>query len=214
MIRDLNIRAAAVVLRSGGMVAFPTDTVYGLGADAFNERAVDRIFSAKNRNRDHGLPVLISHLDQINDLVRKLSKTEKNLIKHFWPGALTIVFARNPKVPNIVSGGLDTIAIRMPSSEIALDLIEEFGGPIVGTSANRSGFSEAKSAEEAEKEIGSWLDYIIPSDEICSGTPSTILDITTSPPRILREGGVSSSEIFDFLGIPSIDNQDEPQPVG
>ena len=81
MIRDLNIRAAAVVLRSGGMVAFPTDTVYGLGADAFNERAVDRIFSAKNRNRDHGLPVLISHLDQINDLVRKLSKTEKMLIR-------------------------------------------------------------------------------------------------------------------------------------
>ena len=102
----------------------------------------------------------------------------------------------------------------MPSSEIALDLIEEFGGPIVGTSANRSGFAEAKSAEEAEKEIGSWLDYIIPSDEICSGTPSTILDITTSPPRILREGGVAASEIFDFLGIASIDNQDEPQPVG
>lgn len=214
VIRDLNIRAAAVVLRSGGMVAFPTDTVYGLGADAFNESAVKRIFHAKNRNKDHGLPVLISQLDQIKQLVDKLSKSEEKLIKHFWPGALTIVFNRNPKVPNIVSGGLDTIAIRMPSSEIALNLIEEFGSPIVGTSANRSGFSEAVSAEQAESEIGSWLDYLIPSDEICSGTPSTILDMTTSPPRILREGSVKTEEIFDFLGITSTDNQDEPQPVG
>ncbi|MFL2639923.1 MAG: L-threonylcarbamoyladenylate synthase [Dehalococcoidia bacterium] len=213
MIRDLNIRAAAVVLRSGGMVAFPTDTVYGLGADAFNESAVKRIFSAKNRNKDHGLPVLISQIDQIKQLVNKLSKSEEKLIKHFWPGALTIVFNRHSKVPNIVSGGSDTIAVRMPSSEVALNLIEEFGGPIVGTSANRSGFSEAVSAEQAESEIGTWLDYLIPSDEICSGTPSTILDMTTSPPRILREGGVTAEEIFDFLGISSNDNQDEPQPV-
>ncbi len=214
VIRDLNIRAAAVVLRSGGMVAFPTDTVYGLGADAFNESAVKRIFNAKNRDKDHGLPVLISQLGQIKQLVNKLSKPEEKLIKHYWPGALTIVFKRNSKVPNIVSGGSDTIAIRMPSSEVALNLIEEFGGPIVGTSANRTGFAEAVSAEQADSEIGSWLDYLIPSDEICSGTPSTILDMTTSPPRILREGGVKTEEIFDFLGISPPGNQDEPQPVG
>jgi len=199
--KDAEIRTAAIILKTGGMVAFPTDTVYGLGVDPFNEEAVSRIYKAKNRDEKNGLPILVNEPEQVLILAESIPPTALKLMKKFWPGALTIVLLKNSKVPNIVSGGQNTIAVRMPDNEVALNLIKEFGGPIVGTSANRSGFPEAVSPEDAYEKLGIFLDYAIGNEEISLRPSSTILDLTSPLPRILREGTITEEEIIEFLDI-------------
>lgn len=213
---DLHIRAAAIVLKAGGIVAFPTDTLYGLGADAFNAEAVERIFSAKERDRSHGLPILIGSSGQLSQVAVKVSREAAMLAERFWPGALTLVLHRSPSVPDIVSGGGSTIAVRVPDHPVTLHLIEYAGGPIVGTSANRTGASDAASPEQVEEQLGPWLDYVIHAGSTPEGKPSTIVDMTTPKPQVLREGAVSSEDIFEALkGAPTEeDPQDEAQPVG
>ena len=212
---DLRIRAAVVILRAGGVIAFPTDTLYGLGADAFNVEAIERVFTAKGRDREHGLPVLIADATQIRQVAVNVSKAADHLATKFWPGALTLVLKRSPDLPAIVSGGVPTVAVRVPNHPIPVRIIRTLGNPIVGTSANRAGSEDSTTIAEVEDRIGPWLDYVFEDDSFePQGEPSTIVDMTTRRPRVLREGAVTSEEIFQALEeLKTEDPRDEPERV-
>jgi L-threonylcarbamoyladenylate synthase len=196
---ELRIHAAVLVLKAGGIVAYPTDTLYGLGADAFNMEAVERVFAAKGRDRDHGLPVLIADIGQLDQVAVEVSAAALQLARCFWPGALTLVLKRSPQLPAIVSGGAPTVAVRIPNHEVPLALVRQLGNPIIGTSANRTGASDPVTAMEVDEQIGPWLDYIIDVGETPRGEPSTIVDMTGQEPRILREGALPAEEVLDAL---------------
>ena len=212
---DLRIQTAVVMLRAGGVIAFPTDTLYGVGADAFNVEAVERVFTAKGRDREHGLPVLIADSGQICQVAVNVSKAADHLASRFWPGALTLVLRRSPELPAIVSGGVPTVAVRVPAHPIPVRIIRALGNPIVGTSANRAGESDPVTMAEVEEQIGPWLDYVFEDDAFePHGEPSTIVDMTTRRPRVLREGAVTSEEIFHALEELKAENpRDEPERV-
>lgn len=200
-IEDL-IPEALAVLRVGGIVVFPTDTVYGIGCDLFNSQAVEKIYKAKGRAFNKPLPALVSSLDQAFMIAESPPKSFEKLADKFWPGALTIVVKAKASVPKFVTSGGDTIGIRMPNHPIALKLISEFGAPLATTSANRSGESEPTTAEEVLERIGSkmdLIDLIIDGGKTISGVPSTVVDITVSMPRIIRKGLISKVEIIDAI---------------
>lgn len=211
----LQLRAAGIILKVGGIVAFPTDTLYGIGVDVFNKGAVERVFLAKGRDRDHGLPVLIGDINELSRVAVDVSPEALTLAQRFWPGALTLVLRRSPDVPEAVSGGAPTVAVRVPAHPVPLHLIQDIGGPIIGTSANHAGGADATTVSEVEEQLGAWLDYVVDAGVAPRGEPSTIVDMTTSRPQILREGALSSAEIFAALeDLPKEDPRDEPQPVG
>ena len=212
---DLRVRAAVVMLRAGGVIAFPTDTLFGVGADAFNVEAVERVFTAKGRDREHGLPVLIADASQIQQVAVNVSKAADHLASKFWPGALTLVLRRSSNLPAIVSGGVETVAVRVPDHPIPARIIRSLGHPIVGTSANRAGASDPVTMAEVEEQIGPWLDYVFEDETFGPrGEPSTIVDMTTRRPRVLREGAVTSEEIFQALEeLKTEDSRDEPERV-
>lgn len=199
---DNVIKEASAILKSGGIVVFPTDTVYGIGCDLFNSQAVEKIYKAKGRAFNKPLPALVSSLDQAFMIAESPPKAFEKLAKKFWPGALTIVVKAKASVPKIVTSGGDTIGIRMPNHPIALKLISEFGAPLATTSANKSGESEPTTAEEVLERIGSKMDLvdlIIDGGKTISGVPSTVVDITVSTPRIIRRGGISEVELMDVI---------------
>lgn len=194
------IADAAEVLRNGGLVAFPTETVYGLGADAMNPDAVRKVFEAKGRPADNPLIVHIADHGQLIDLVDEVPDKARALGKEFWPGPLTLVMKKTFLVPDIVTAGLDTVAVRMPDHSVALALIEEFGGGLVGPSANISGRPSPTTGTHVMDDLGGRIDMILNSGPVQIGIESTVVDVTVEPPVILRPGGLHRESLEDIVG--------------
>lgn len=197
---EKKIKVAAKFIREGKLVAFPTETVYGLGANALNSKAVKRIFEAKGRPADNPLIVHIADFNQVHELAREVPPEVELLAKHFWPGPLTVVLPKRENVPRITTGGLDTVAIRMPAHEIALGLIRASKRPIAAPSANISGKPSPTLAEHVIDDFYGRIECIIDGGETKIGVESTVLDLTTKPPTLLRPGGLPMEEIERVIG--------------
>jgi L-threonylcarbamoyladenylate synthase len=188
------IEKGVKILRRGGVIAFPTDTVYGLGADAFNPAAVERIYEIKNRPRHQQFPLLIADAKQLTALAEPIPEIAWFLARRFWPGGLTLVVSKKDSTPAYLASG-PTIALRIPNHSVCHVLIENLGNPMVGTSANVSGQPPALTAEEVEQQLGRKIDLIINGGRRPGGKESTLVDITLEPPVILRQGIIPSYEI-------------------
>lgn len=194
------MRKATAIIRSGGIVAFPTETVYGLGADAFNPLAVARIFEAKGRPLFDPLIVHIADLSQMGRLAVTIDRRAGRLAGRFWPGPLTMVLPKNDLVPDIVTAGLDTVAVRMPDHLIARDLIIGSGTPIAAPSANRFGYISPTKAAHVLDQLGDRVDMIIDGGDCAVGVESTIIKLVGDRSVILRPGGVPVEEIEAVIG--------------
>ena len=190
-----NINQATDIIKNGGLIAYPTETVYGLGADPHNTEAIQKIFTAKGRAEDKGIILLIRGPDDLSALVRTVSPTAQILIEAFWPGPLTLVFRANPDLSPALLGGRDTVALRHSSSPIATELLTALGGPLTSTSANRSAESPARSAAEVENTLGDYLDLILDGGSSNSTLPSTLVDVSTDSATLLREGAISAQKL-------------------
>lgn len=198
--QDEKIRAAADILRKGGVVAFPTETVYGLGADAMSEHAVARIFEAKGRPADNPLIVHLASVEDLRRVAQGWSEKVSALATRFWPGPLTLVLRRGCRVPSIVSAGLSTVAVRVPRHDVAQALLIEFAGPIAAPSANISGRPSPTKAEHVRADFGDRIEMILEGGVSEEGIESTVLDTTVEPFRILRPGSVVQEELAEVLG--------------
>ncbi len=194
------IKEAASILRRGGLVAFPTETVYGLGARVSNRSAVRRIFEVKGRPHDNPLIVHIASSDQLSSLVSAIPPVAKRLIALFWPGPLTLVFKRREEVSSLVSAGLDTIAIRSPDHPIAQALLGELNEAIAAPSANRSGRPSPTSCQHVARELGKTVDFILDGGPCRVGLESTVLDLTKNPPCLLRPGAITAERLRSVIG--------------
>lgn len=189
------VEQATTILKQGGIVAFPTDTVYGVGAAINIELAVARVYQIKGRPHSRALPILLADKSQIADVAKAVPPLAWRLADKFWPGALTIVLFKSASVPDIVTGGGKTIAVRIANHPIPIAIIRGLGVPIVGTSANLSGSPSVLTAEEVRIQLGDLVDMIIDSGRCPGGRESTIVDLTREPPLILREGAIPLEEI-------------------
>ena len=203
------IESAASIIRSGGLVAFPTETVYGLGADAMNEAAVQRVFEAKGRPADNPLIVHICSLEMLDRAAGRLSEKARLLAERFWPGPLTMVLDRNSRVAASVSSGLDTVAVRMPGCRIALDLISSAGTPVAAPSGNTSGRPSPTTAAHVLRDLGGRIDMILDGGTTNIGIESTVLDVTTEPPLILRPGWITREQLAESIGQVEIAGSDD-----
>jgi L-threonylcarbamoyladenylate synthase len=194
------IRKAADILRSGGLVAFPTETVYGLGALVFNEQAARKVYIVKNRPFDNPLIIHISSLEMLDTVATNIPEKALRLAEKFWPGPLTLILPRNKSVPKVVSGGLDTVAVRMPAHPVALALIKEAGEPVAAPSANLAGKPSPTTAEHVIQDLYGKIDAIIDAGETLYGVESTIINILSNPPVLLRPGAIPVEEIERVLG--------------
>lgn len=194
------IDSAASIIRDGGLVAFPTETVYGLGADAMNESAVQKLFQAKGRPADNPLIVHISDREMLNRAAAAVTEQGERLIERFWPGPLTLVLERQPEVAPSVSAGLPTVAIRMPDNKIALELIRSACTPIAAPSANASGRPSPTTAAHVLEDLGGRIDFILDGGATNIGIESTVLDLTTDPPMILRPGAITREMLIEISG--------------
>ena len=188
------------ILKRGGLVAFPTDTVYGLGACYNDCKAVGRVFKIKKRPQNMALPLLLAEVDQIAEVAEYVSPIARLLASRFMPGALTLVLLKSNAVPDIVTGDSRTVAVRIPAHPVPIALIKGAGVPIVGTSVNISGQSSAVTGDEVRSQFGDEIDLVI-SGRCSVGRESTIIDLTGEIPRVLREGAVSKQEIMKVCQI-------------
>ena len=182
-------------LKAGGVVVFPTDTLYGVGADVFSLPALRRVFALKGRPLRLALSVLVSDWEQVGSVAQDIPELGFRLAQRFWPGPLTLVLSRSDRLPDLVTGGLDTVAVRMPDHPIPLALAREFGGPITGTSANPSGQADLLTLEAVVAQLGHGVDYIIRCGPAPAGVPSTVVDVTTGTPRLVREGALAFQSV-------------------
>jgi len=194
------IAEAARVLRAGGLVAFPTETVYGLGADALSAEAVARIYAAKGRPADNPLIVHVGDPEEVWRVAREVPPLARRLMERFWPGPLTLVLPRSPVVPLATTGGLDTVAVRMPSHPVALALVREAGTPVAAPSANRSGRPSPTRAEHVLEDLGEAVDLVLDGGPCPVGVESTVVDVTGPVPVVLRPGGLPREAIEEALG--------------
>jgi L-threonylcarbamoyladenylate synthase len=194
------IRIAADFIRKGGLVAFPTETVYGLGADALNPKAVLALFEAKKRPLDNPPIVHVGNIRDVNRLVKEVPLNTEMLMKRFWPGPLTLIFKRSEVVPEVTVAGLDTIAIRMPRHNVALALIRESGCPIAAPSANLAGKPSPTSAEHVLEDLNGRIDVVLDAGPTHIGVESTVLDMTVDPLQVLRPGGTPYEVLKKVLG--------------
>ncbi|HSB05412.1 MAG TPA: L-threonylcarbamoyladenylate synthase, partial [Thermodesulfobacteriota bacterium] len=206
------IHQAAKIIRQGGVVAFPTETVYGLGANALNSLAVARIFEIKDRPHFDPLIVHIADLDEMSRLVSDLPLPAEKLIKRCWPGPLTIVLLKKEEVPDIVTAGLPTVAIRMPKHPMALHLIREASCPIAAPSANPFGYVSPTTAEHVREQLGDRVDLILDGGPCEVGLESTILSFSEERPRLLRPGGLPLEEIESIIGKVEVNPIEEEKP--
>lgn len=184
------LEEAAQIIKKGGIVAFPTETVYGLGANALNEEAVKKIFIAKGRPQDNPLIIHVASKN-INDYVESVPEIAQKIIDRFWPGPLTVILEKKNIIPNVTSANLSSIGVRMPSNEVAKKLIELSGVPIAAPSANISGRPSPTDVERCVEDLSGKVDYIIGGEKSDVGVESTIVDCTVDPPVILRPGGIT-----------------------
>ena len=196
---DAAIDYAADLLRQGRLVAFPTETVYGLGADASNPDAVRRIFLAKGRPADHPLIVHIADVDSLNDWAMTVPESAQRLAARFWPGPLALILNKRPEVPDVVTGGQNTVGLRMPDHPVALRLLQAFGGGIAAPSANRFCRISPTQAAHVEEELGDAVDLILDGGACQVGVESTIIDLSGNRPRLLRPGHITRLEIEAVL---------------
>lgn len=189
------IDEAVALLRKGGVIAFPTETFYGLGADAGNEKAIKQIFKIKGRDFRNAIPLIIGKKEDLSELVEDVPALAETLMNRFWPGPLTLVFRASGRVNPGLTAGTGTIGIRLSSHPIALALAGVLGGPITATSANLSGKKECSLAGDVLDQLGGSVDGIIDGGPTAGGLGSTILDVTCDPPRILRHGAISADRL-------------------
>jgi L-threonylcarbamoyladenylate synthase len=195
------IQQAVEFLKSGLLVAFPTETVYGLGADAQSEKGLRRLYEAKGRPEHHPVIVHLASFEQISSWCELVPTTAQLLAKHFWPGPLTMILSRSKKASNLVTGGQDTVGIRVPSHPAAQSLLKAFGDGIAAPSANRFGHISSTTAAHVEAEFGDQLAMVLDGGSCQVGIESTIVDLTSDQPQILRPGMISSEAICEVLGI-------------
>ncbi len=195
-----DLKLAADILKNGGNVIFPTETVYGLGADAKNPNAVKQIFIAKGRPSDNPLIVHISNTDMLQGLVSEIPEKAENLMQRFWPGPLTIIMKKCKNVPYETTGGLETVAVRLPESKTARELIEIAGIPIAAPSANLSGSPSPTTAKHCIEDMTGRVDAIIKGENCSVGVESTVLDMSGKTPILLRPGGVTLEQLNEVLG--------------
>lgn len=195
-----DISHAVATLRAGGLVAFPTETVYGLGADASNAEAVKKVFAAKGRPHDHPLIVHMASVAQLTNWARDIPPSALTLAKQFWPGPLTLILKRAPGVSDGVTGGQDTVALRVPSHPLAQALLHAFGGGVVGPSANRFGHVSATTADHVRQEFGNTVDVVLDGGACEVGIESTIVDLSGVKPAVLRPGWITAAQIESALG--------------
>jgi len=188
------------VLRQGGLVAFPTDTVYGLGACASLRQAVERVYRVKGRPRNMALPLLLAHTAQIGEVADSVPQIAWLLVRNFLPGALTLVLHKSNSVPDVITGGGMTVAVRIPAHPVPVALAEGLGTPIVGTSANLSGKPSALTADEVYSQLGDKIDLVIDGGRCPGGRESTVVDVTGEAPVVLREGAISREELERVCG--------------
>lgn len=194
------LKEAGEVLKNGGLVAFPTETVYGLGGDALNKDSARKIYAAKGRPSDNPLIVHICRMEDLTDIVSEIPGEALKIAEAFWPGPLTMILPKSDKVPSETTGGLDTVAVRMPSHPIARRLIEYAGGYVAAPSANVSGKPSPTVAKYVVEDMRGRIDMIIDGGEVGIGLESTILDLTVSPPQILRPGYITPQMLERVLG--------------
>jgi L-threonylcarbamoyladenylate synthase len=194
------LKEAVELLKKGEIVVFPTETVYGLGANAFNENAVAKIFQAKNRQPDNPLIVHVANIHQLNQVVSKIPKKAIKLIKAFWPGPLTLVLQKSPLVPLITTAGFDSVAVRMPSNKIALTLIKHCKFPIAAPSANTSGKPSPTKAKHAYDDLKGKVPLVIDSGSCKHGLESTVINMLSETPMLLRPGSITKEQIEKVIG--------------
>ena len=194
------LEEAAEILKRGGLVAFPTETVYGLGADALNPEAIKKIFLAKGRPLDNPIIVHIAELRHLEILTKEIPTIARALMERFWPGPLTLIFQKSERVPKEVTGGQETLAVRMPRNKVALALIQAFGGPIAAPSANLSGHPSGTTGRHVLQDLGGKVDMILDAGPVEVGVESTVLDISAQPPTVLRPGAVTIEEFKKIIG--------------
>lgn len=194
------IREAANIINRGGIVVFPTETVYGIGADALNENAVDKIFEAKGRPQDNPLIVHISEIEEMYGLTKEVPENAKILAEKFWPGPLTMILYKKNILSDKITAGLNTAAIRLPVNKIALALLKESNKPIAAPSANTSGKPSPTEASHVIEDLMGKVDMIIDGGSTYIGLESTVVDMTSSVPMILRPGGITKEDIIRVLG--------------
>jgi L-threonylcarbamoyladenylate synthase len=206
------LQEAARILSQGGLVVFPTETVYGLGANGLDEQAVMNIFIAKGRPSDNPLILHIHDAAQLDEIVQHVPDSAKILIKTYWPGPLTLVFQKQSHIPRNVTAGLSTVAVRMPNSDIALELLRMVDLPLAAPSANRSGRPSSTKVEHVFEDLDGHVDAIIDGGSSVIGIESTVLDVTTDPPTLLRPGTITKQQIETVLGCPISTSQESHQP--
>ena len=202
---EKSISRAAQILRDGGIVAIPTETVYGLAASAYDENAISKVFSAKGRPQDNPLIVHISSMDMLEEIACNIPQKAYECAQKFWPGPFTMVLPRTEKTAKSVSAGLDTVAVRMPNHKVALDIIEKSGLPLAAPSANTSGSPSPTTAQHVQKDLDTKIDAIVFADECSVGVESTVISFCCNPPRLLRPGGVTAEQLKELIPDIQID---------
>lgn len=195
------VQQAAQLLSAGGLVIFPTETVYGLAADALSEEAVRRVWEVKGRPTDKPLPVQVANVEGLRLLWRDVPDHLLPLIRAFMPGALTLVYWRSALVPDIVTAGVDTVGVRIPDHPVALELLKAFGRPIVAPSANFSGDPPPSRVEQIPSALLELVDLVIDAGDTGGGVPSTVLDVAVQPARVLRAGALSTEDLRKYIDV-------------
>jgi L-threonylcarbamoyladenylate synthase len=195
------IENAVQLLKAGGLVAFPTDTVYGVGAYAFSPQAVEKIYQVKGRPPDKAIPLLLASAESLSQVAQDITPEAWLLVEKFWPGALTVVLRRQPVVPDIVTGGGPTVALRVPDHAFTLRLIRAVGSPLATTSANLTGHPDPRTAQEVADYLEGRIDLILDGGRCPGGIPSTVVDLTRTPLAIVRLGAISREEVEQELGL-------------
>ena len=204
-IKDEELGEAAGILRSGGLVAFPTETVYGLGGNALDEDAAGKIYAAKGRPSDNPLIAHVSCMEEVAPLVKEIPEAGRKLMEAFWPGPLTMIFPKSDKVPYGTTGGLDTVAIRMPDDPVANRLIALAGVPVAAPSANTSGRPSPTTADHVWQDMNGRIEMIIDGGPVGIGVESTIVDVSSAVPAVLRPGAITMEMLEAVLGDVSVD---------
>lgn len=197
-----NIQLAADILQDGGLVAFPTDTVYGVAAHGFLPEAIERLYEAKERPRTKPIALLVAEAGDLYRVARHVPESAEKLAKHLWPGALSLIVLRAGDLPPVLTAGGDTVAVRMPDHPIARCIITAAGAPLATTSANLSGGSDPITAGDVLSDLGGRIDLILDGGPCPGGTPSTVLDLTTEPPVIRRQGPIDRDRLMQIIGQP------------